>query len=123
MNVFVDITLIFEEFDAPFPPLHGPVMAGEYYVRFLDKEVDRFIDEPCPGPGISHFGTSRRIEIMHGVGAVFGHAQGFELREVEVKLSRGLLVGRVLEDEFNAVNVQPRAGLGNNDGRRGAFLV
>ena len=96
----------------------GPSMAGEHHVGHLTPTVQGLIDVAAPHESIANEGSSQSEHVVHGAGAVLGHAQGPVFGEIEVHLGWCLGLRSELELHPDAVQHQFLAGFGDLDGRR-----
>ena len=95
-----------------------PVVAGEADVGVVGEQVDGLVDVPAPRQRVPHLGPAQRVEVVHRVGAVLGHAQQAQVGEVEVHLRRGLGARGQLEHDADPVEDPFGAGLVDLLGRR-----
>ncbi len=91
-------------------------LAKQTSVSAANNSIDSlmYFDQP---ERVAHLRAPGRVEVVHRVGAVLGHAQQALVGEVEVHLGRGLGARGHLEHDPHAVDVQFGAGLGDVLGR------
>ena len=81
MDVLEHVTLITEEADDAFLPPHWPMVLGYDHFHLVAVGVDRLIKGFPPVSGVAHLGATQGVEVMQGVGGVFGGVEHLELRE------------------------------------------
>ena len=91
-------------------------MAGEDHVGDVAPTVHGLVDVAAPHEGVAHQGAAQGEHVVHGAGAVLGHAEDPAVREVEVHLGRCLGFRGELELDPDAVQHELLAGLGDLDG-------
>ena len=113
MGVLVDVALFAEvRNDAVAAPLR-PMVALEFDLDILAVQVDGFIDVGRPLQRIADLRAAQGQHVMHGIGSVFGHPQGFKLREPGVHFGRGFSAGSHLEHHLDTINFNHLTGLIN----------
>jgi hypothetical protein len=114
----VDVALAVRKSRISSRPQRGQWCDGEHDVGVVAEELECLADVLAPDQRVAHLGAAGRVEVVHGVTAVLGHAQPAVVGEEEVHLRRGLGAGRVLEHDAHAVDDHLGAGGGDLDGGR-----
>ena len=89
------------------------MVRGEDNVVTAVKNINRLVNIMRPRFGVAHLRAAQRVQIVHVVGAVFGHAQSAISGEEEVHLGRGFRAGRHLKLDLKAVYNHRLSGVGN----------
>ena len=61
-----------------------PVVEGEHHLHVVPEHVERLLQVFRPQQAIAHFRAAQRVEIVQGVGRVFGRAEGFVFWEIDM---------------------------------------
>ena len=118
VDVFVNVALLFEHVDDVLFAPPRPGVPAKHYVRLVAEEFHGLIEKITPVLGIAHFRAPERMQVVQRVHTVVCHAQGLELREVEVHLGRSLGTGGELKDHLDAVDRHLLPGRGDVFRRR-----
>ena len=90
-----------------------PVVRSKQHVGICTEQLNALVDVLRPVQHIAHEGTTDGHEVVHRVGAVFRHAQGLQVREVEVHLRWRFGFGCQLENDAHTVNDEFLTGAGD----------
>ena len=116
VEVGVEVPLELEERPAPLLAPGRPVVGGEGHLGPVREEVDGLGEVASPLPGVPDERTAQRDQVVEVVGGVLGHAEGGEVREVEVHLRRRLGAGGELELDGDPLQDLDLTGVGDVEG-------
>ena len=118
IDEFVEVALLAQDgVDARSAP-GWPLMLADQDVRVGAKLGQCVVDVLCPGVGVADLRSTQRKQIMQVVRDQLGHIQRAELRIVHDHLRRRFRIGRIDEDDLNAVDGACFGGLFDGVGGR-----
>ena len=104
MHPAIQVALQCEEVNNVGVSPSWPMVRSKHQRSVCAKEFNAFIDVLRPAERIAYLSTTNRHKIVHGMCAIFCHAQPSMVRKEEIHFSRCFSVWRELENNAYAID-------------------
>ena len=83
-----------------------PVVIGKHEIHAITKDIQCFLDVFTPDKGVSHLSATERQCVMQSMCTVLGDTKRAMIREEKIHFCRRFRTRCILENDFDAINIQ-----------------